>query len=648
MAAQFMTAPYQTFKTLPSKQKGAVLLVSVVTLSLLALAGLSTVEQTVVQERTSVNAKAADDATRNADKGLKQAVTDLTNGDVFTNGFCTEDLSIEDPAMWECEKVSPDGYTYVVSYIMNGNQPATDDNGDTIYKVSVVGVRSGSSGGSLATQSLTAGVVVRNVATAGVWDDAIVGCRNVNLKDDTRVVGDVRTKLSTSMLDTSSGAAINGDAYYVDEEDVSGSVGTVSQVDADSCDPLNLPVIFGEFETYVNDDPDYESDSKDSFGSAGDYYFNDWDDVDGETITFSAGTYNIYIKDKWDFEDVTIRINPNNSDPVALNIFVGADGQGEIDLRDVTLSAVGGGSGASVQDQISIYANFGSQSNDTSCSGGSDEVRIRDVESSGNDSTHPSNKFFGGRLYAPKATVCLSGVDYKGSIWGYNVIAQDYGNHDNHDNHDTHFEFSGDVSEDSSSTSDYALLFYTRGDIDFVAGGATACEQDDDTGSGQGSSNNGSGEASVNCDAVADDDSSNANDQSDDGSNSDDNDGSVSNNAAESDDGSSNEDNGDSEESDDGSNSDDSGDSEESDDASEVSSGSDESDDGSDSDDSSENDDGSEESSDESSNTNDLATCAPTGNDRQKICHNGGTLNLKRNDFNSHTSHSTDYCGECD
>ena len=87
MAAQFMKTPSQPFKTLPSKQKGAVLLVSVVTLSLLALAGLSTVEQTVVQERTSVNSKAADDATRNAEKGLKQAVSDLTNGDVFTNGF---------------------------------------------------------------------------------------------------------------------------------------------------------------------------------------------------------------------------------------------------------------------------------------------------------------------------------------------------------------------------------------------------------------------------------------------------------------------------------------------------------------------------------------------------------------------------------
>ena len=629
MAAQYIKVPYQKFKTLPSKQKGAVLLVSVVTLSLLALAGLSTVEQTVVQERTSVNSKAADDATRNADKGLKQAVTDLTNGDVFTSGFCTEDLSVEDPAMWECEKVSPDGYTYVVSYIMNGNEPATDDNGDTIYKVSVVGVRGGSSGGSLATQSLTAGVVVRSVATTGVWDDAIVGCRNLMLKDETRVVGDVRTKLETSIIDTSADSTINGDAYYVDQYDVLGVVGAMTQVDAESCDPLNLPVIFGEFQAYVDDDPSYESDDKTSFVSAGDYYFDDWDDVDNETITFSAGTYNIYVKDKWHFEDVTIRISPNNSDPVALNIFVGADGQGEIDLRDVTLSAVGGGNGASVQDQISIYANFGGESNHTSCSDSSDKVRIRDVESSGNDNTHPSNNFFGGRLYAPKATVCLRGVDYKGSIWGYNVITEDY------DNHDTHFEFSGDVSDDSSSTSDYALLFYTRGDIDFVAGGATACEQDDDAGSGTGSSNNGSGEASVNCDAIADDGSSNSNDQGDDGSNSDDN---------EADDGSNNEDDDDSAQADDGSNNEDDDDSAESDDGSSSDDGDDseESSDGSESDDSSEDDDGSNNASQQ-----DLSECEPSGKNKVEICHNGNTIEVNKSAWNGHQNHSEDYCGAC-
>lgn len=629
MAVQFMKAPYQTFNALPSKQKGAVLLVSVVTLSLLALAGLSTVEQTVVQERTSVNASAADDATRNADKGLKQAVTDLTNGNVFTSGFCTEDLSIEDPETWECEKISPDGYTYVVSFIMNGNQPATDDNGDTIYKVSVVGVRSGSSGGSLATQSLTAGVVVRNVATAGVWDDAIVGCRNLMLKNETRVVGDVRTKLETSIIDTSADSTINGDAYYVDQYDVLGVVGAMTQVDAESCDPLNLPVIFGEFQAYVDDDPSYESDDKTSFVSAGDYYFDDWDDVDNETITFSAGTYNIYVKDKWHFEDVTIRISPNNSDPVALNIFVGADGQGEIDLRNVTLSAVGGGSGASVQDQISIYANFGGESNHTSCSDSSDKVRIRDVESSGNDNTHPSNNFFGGRLYAPKATVCLRGVDYKGSVWGYNVITEDYSNHD------THFEFSGDVSDDSSSTSDYALLFYTRGDIDFVAGGATACEQDDDAGSGTGSSNNGSGEASVNCDAIADDGSSNSNDQGDDGSNSDDN---------EADDGSNNEDDDDSAQADDGSNNEDNDDSAESDDGSSSDDGDDseESSDGSESDDSSEDDDGSNNASQQ-----DLSECEPSGNNKVEICHNGNTIEVNKSAWNGHQNHSEDYCGAC-
>ena len=147
---------------LGGNEKGAVLLVSVVTLSLLTLAGLSTVEQTVVQERVAMNGRAAGGASLNSEKGLKQAVADLFAGDIFENGTCTGDAE-NDPANWRCEK-SGDGFTYVVTYVMakSGNAPATDENGDTIYKVSVAGVEGGASGGSFAADQLTAGVVLHD------------------------------------------------------------------------------------------------------------------------------------------------------------------------------------------------------------------------------------------------------------------------------------------------------------------------------------------------------------------------------------------------------------------------------------------------------------------------------------------------------
>ncbi|MGB0188913.1 MAG: pilus assembly PilX family protein, partial [Aequoribacter sp.] len=147
---------------LGGNEKGAVLLVSVVTLSLLTLAGLSTVEQTVVQERVAMNGRAAGGASLNSEKGLKQAVADLVAGDIFENGTCTGDAE-NDPANWRCEK-SGDGFTYVVTYVMakSGNAPATDENGDTIYKVSVAGVEGGASGGSFAADQLTAGVVLHD------------------------------------------------------------------------------------------------------------------------------------------------------------------------------------------------------------------------------------------------------------------------------------------------------------------------------------------------------------------------------------------------------------------------------------------------------------------------------------------------------
>lgn len=395
MAAKFMKAPYKTFKTLPSKQKGAVLLVSVVTLSLLALAGLSTVEQTVVQERTSVNSKAADDATRNAEKGLKQAVSDLTNGDVFTNGFCTENLSTEDPGNWECEKVSEDGYTYVVSYIMNGDQPATDDNGDTIYKVSVVGVRSGSSGGSLATQSLTAGVVVR-------------------------------------------------DAFDVSDH-----------------------------EGYL--------------------------DLSAQC----QGTY-------------------------------------DSETRQVTFCHATGSSGHKLQT-----ANINGWLN-------------------GHKPGH-----------GPWSDFCA--LDCSGGD-------------------------PGAPPANGGDLADYAQLFYTRGDVDFVAGGGTACEQ---TGTADLSSSSEIGEAGVECAALESSSSEEAQDEN--GENQ----------------GEGNEGHGDDGEG-----------QGEGDESSEEDQG--------------DGDDSSEEPQSEPSHTNNLASCTPNGNGSQKICHNGETLNLKKNQFDEHLGDPADYCGKCD
>jgi hypothetical protein len=152
--------PFKTHK-LVQNEKGAILLVSIVTLSLLTLAGLSTVEQTVVQERVAINGRAVGDASLNSEKGLKQAVADLVAGDIFGDGRCTGDAE-EDPADWRCEK-SGDGYTYVVTYVMSGDEPAKDENGDTIYKVSVSGVKAGASGDSLAADKLTAGIVLHDI-----------------------------------------------------------------------------------------------------------------------------------------------------------------------------------------------------------------------------------------------------------------------------------------------------------------------------------------------------------------------------------------------------------------------------------------------------------------------------------------------------
>jgi Tfp pilus assembly protein PilX len=695
MAAQFMKAPYQKFKTLPSKQKGAVLLVSVVTLSLLALAGLSTVEQTVVQERTSVNSKAADDATRNAEKGLKQAVADLTSGDVFanTNEACNEELRDENPAMWECEK-SQNGYTYVVSYIMNGDQPATDDNGDTIYKVSVVGVRGGSTGGSLATQSLTAGVVVRDVSAVGVWDAAIIGCRQVLFENSVSVKGDVlNTNAIASMMLTDDGA-IDGNVLYTDSYTKSQFFtidGDATLADEAECDPLVVSNVFGTHLSVFADNNqsqnDYEQPTSDSNRRddtiSSDKYYDDFVFRD-KKLTFE-GTTNIFVQNKLELRKANIDVK-NDSD--VINIYVGSpddlDYDGDVLIHDVKFGVkgtlniyvadefllkgteinfqgtspqfnvfvgspngaafdgnveieesffIGGGSGRASEEFITIFGLFGDSEVE-------EPSNVCNGERNGSMTVvdTPNGKTFGGRLYAPRAHICVDDAQFRGSIRGYDVILRD---------DDTRFVYSVaeelQSSDSDSEVSDYSLLFYTRGDVDFVAGGETACQQ-----TGVVGSSSEIGEAGVDCGALEDSSSEEAQDENGEGQVEDDDSSEEAQDengeGQGEDDDSSEEYQGDEGQGEDDDSSDeDQGDGDENQGDDDDSSEEDQGDEGE-----GEGDESSEEPQSEPSHTNNLASCTPNGKGRQKICHDGETLNLKKNKFDEHLGHSADYCGKCD
>ena len=89
------------------KERGAVLLISVVTLTLLSLAGLSTVDEIVLQERTSVNATVSDAAGHNAEDGLQSAIEAIVKGQVFESGFCSSTLDTDPASEWECERTPP-------------------------------------------------------------------------------------------------------------------------------------------------------------------------------------------------------------------------------------------------------------------------------------------------------------------------------------------------------------------------------------------------------------------------------------------------------------------------------------------------------------------------------------------------------------
>ena len=513
------------------RQKGAVLLVSVVTLSLLALAGLSTVEQTVVQERGAINGQAADQASRNAEEGLKQAVKDLVSGDLFALDGCSLELEEDETQSdWECEVVSDgDGYTYVVSYVMNGDQPAQDEDGNTIYKISVNGVQGGGNSGSLASQKLTAGVSLSTTQSAGIWDAAIVGCRQVVFEDSVDVEGDVLSTNETAGIDLRDNGELTGDVFITDDYAKNGGFslsGDATELSASACDPLVVSNFFaaplasydandgsasdysqpesGGKKSKLEDDTisasrsfkDFKfEDKKLELGGEIDLYIEekfdlknanvdvknendviniyvgspDGSDYDGEAkfedVKFSVkGVVNLYVANDFEMKDTEINFQGTSPE---FNIFVGSpdgsgfDGHIKIDGSYFT----GGGGGRAAEEFITIYGLFGESDldnvSDACSSSGNDTVLIKDT---------PNGKTFGGRVYAPRASICIDDAQFRGQVRGYDVVIK---------GDDTDFEYSVaselQSNDESSEVEDFTLFFFTKGDIDFVAGGEENC-----------------------------------------------------------------------------------------------------------------------------------------------------------------------------
>lgn len=540
------------------RQRGAVLLVSVVTLSLLALAGLSTFEQTVVQERGAVNGQATDHASRNAEEGLKQAVKDLVSGDLFSFDGCSLELEEgQTQSDWACEVVSDgDGYTYVVSYFMEGDQPAQDEDGNTIYEISVNGVQGGGNSGSLASQKLTAGVSVSTVESAGPWDAVIVGCGAVQLntgQSNKRIVvnGDIINTNANASMHFMDYNTVNGDVTYTDTlinnswtAELNGEVALGA---ASACNPLSIDSIFdpvlAAYDSVGADQGEYTNsqsnkcDFKDTVKTYSSFTCSNADlEVEGDVTLYVKGDFelnNAPLKVKGNDSVLKVYAGSVNGEAYDGNVIITNDSEEQWDLKgsvsfytandfslentklqfqgpNPTLAVYAGspdgdgfsgdikikntyfngqGVGRAVEHGIEIYGLFGKSYDDNKCD---NDYKDDDYIYIDSDWSTNSTNLMGGRVYAPRSTVCI-GTDFRGAVRGYDVWIEDS---DTEINYSVPEELQGDFV--SSEAKDYTLFFYTKADVDFVAGGEALCDQGQNIDSSDSSSG-----AGVDCAALS-------------------------------------------------------------------------------------------------------------------------------------------------
>ena len=438
------------------KERGAVLLISVVTLTLLSLAGLSTVDEIVLQERTSVNATVSDAAGHNAEDGLQSAIEAIVKGQVFESGFCSSTLDTDPASEWECERTPPgSGYTYTITYIMDGEYPAKDEDGRTLYKIRVAGVKTGGNseghaGTSLAFQPLTAGVAVADSLNSA----AIIGCERIDLAQNGEINGNALTTNASATVVMANNFTIDGDLNYTGAAPTlnnNASVeGSITATDVTPCDPLVVADRLSDLSTNLSDAGVSSSGLLDGPITLTDgAYLFDAVAVTNATIDVS-GSVTLYVTEGVFLNNVTIRFADTSSE---LSLYIeGAVvagstplSLGNVEVVDAADEAVAWG------DQFKVYAGFGNSIVAGNCAASSSLVDI-----------FGSSSQLGIQLYAPKATVCVrTNAQVTGTLRG-NEIRVRQGN--------TAISSPGEDSRLS-----YSLLFYTRSDVDFYPGVFTNC-----------------------------------------------------------------------------------------------------------------------------------------------------------------------------
>jgi Tfp pilus assembly protein PilX len=500
---------------LHGRQEGAVLLVSVVTLSLLALAGLGTVEQTLISDRAASAGRAGQQALQEASEGVSQAIEDLLSGNMSTFSGCGN----TDDANWSCT-VEGDGFTYTVSYIKSGDDIAADSAGNKLYHIKSVG-KSGSEANTAAEKTISAGIALGGAEADGVWSDTLVACSYLDVKahsnqDGVTINGDVRTLEEGATVKIKDYVVIDGDLNHTDSNpDIDNEAvirGSTTLVMPSACDPLDINQMFSvlrntklggnEPNNKLDKDEDMSFGSGDADGDGSnlnDFYSYKEFKLKDHEITVE-GNVTIYIGEKFELKNSTIEL----LDDATLTIYLGG-AKGNKDIKIENSGLVGVGSDAAPETRVFMYAE--DQGDDDDDDQGKDnddeknkteiiisqngpktvcyEIKKGSVTDKEKDCDDNDNKVasidvparaWGGLIYAPQSDVYLKNAFLTGAVWSDRITISDDDDDDagkqKHKATQINYADSSGGNDEEAGEKDYKVLYYTEGDVKFAAGAA--------------------------------------------------------------------------------------------------------------------------------------------------------------------------------
>jgi Tfp pilus assembly protein PilX len=234
-----------------TRQQGAVLVVSLLIMSVMSILGVNAVKKNIVQERMANNYRAGIESLNNAESGIEDALAVINANDLHLDGYSNEldpngDKNLDD--RWTMVLADAgDGVSYNLVMVDDNDgdgDPATDSNEIVTLMVQGIG-----SNGTVRTISVAIGT---EDGGAFVLETAILTEEDLDISGNPNLKGGIRDIHSNSDVTISGNSAVTTSGQVSASGTVTGTVAGGGTT-LDSAPSIAIPDLNpGDFEQYVD------------------------------------------------------------------------------------------------------------------------------------------------------------------------------------------------------------------------------------------------------------------------------------------------------------------------------------------------------------------------------------------------------------